>query len=76
MLFISTGIFDDKLRPQILSVVSTANSSLRFRTVDYYLKELQRTLVTIMPVKCFAPKVTETMYHLIQCTLEKKQDEL
>ena len=39
MLFISTGIFD-KLRPQILSVVSTANS-LRFRTVDYYLKELQ-----------------------------------
>ena len=41
MLFISTGIFDDKLRPQILSVVSTANSSLRFRTVDYYLKELQ-----------------------------------
>jgi hypothetical protein len=31
----------DKLRPQILSVVSTANSSLRFRTVDYYLKELQ-----------------------------------
>ena len=25
-----------------------------------------------MPVKCFAPKVTETMYHLIQCNLEKK----
>jgi hypothetical protein len=41
MLFISTGIFDDKLRPQTLSVVSTANSPFRFRTVDYYLKELQ-----------------------------------
>jgi hypothetical protein len=26
MLFISTGIFDDKLRPQILSVGTTANS--------------------------------------------------
>ena len=36
MLFISTRIFDDNF----LSVVSTANS-LRFRTVDYYLKELQ-----------------------------------
>ena len=29
MLFISTGIFDDKLRPQILSVGSTANSLLK-----------------------------------------------
>ena len=28
MLFISTGIFDDKLRPQIVSVGTTANSSL------------------------------------------------
>ena len=28
MLFISTGIFDDKLRPQILSVGTTANSPL------------------------------------------------
>jgi hypothetical protein len=26
MLFISTGIFDDKLRPQILSIGTTANS--------------------------------------------------
>ena len=41
ILFISTGIFDHKLRPQILSVVFTANSSLRFRTVTYYFKELQ-----------------------------------
>ena len=29
MLFISTGIFDDKLRPQILLVGTTANSPLR-----------------------------------------------
>jgi hypothetical protein len=29
MLFISTGIFDDKLRPQSLSVGTTANSPLR-----------------------------------------------
>jgi hypothetical protein len=29
MLFISTGIFDDKVRPQILSVGTTANSPLR-----------------------------------------------
>jgi hypothetical protein len=28
MLFISTGIFDDKLRPQILSVVPTVNAPL------------------------------------------------
>ena len=28
MLFISTGIFDDKLRPQILSVGTTANNPL------------------------------------------------
>ena len=28
MLYISTGIFDDKLRPQILSVGTTANSPL------------------------------------------------
>jgi len=28
ILFISTGIFDDKLRPQILSVATTANSPL------------------------------------------------
>ena len=29
MLFISTGIFDDKFRPQILSVDTTANADLR-----------------------------------------------
>jgi hypothetical protein len=29
MLFISTGIFDDKLRPQILAVDTTTNSPLR-----------------------------------------------
>ena len=29
MLFISTGIFDDKLRPQILSVDTTENSPLK-----------------------------------------------
>ena len=28
MLFISTGIFDDKLHPQILSVGTTANATL------------------------------------------------
>jgi hypothetical protein len=29
MLFISTGIFDDKLRPQILLIGTTANAALR-----------------------------------------------
>jgi hypothetical protein len=29
MLFISTGIFDDKLPPQILLVGTTANADLR-----------------------------------------------
>ena len=29
MLFISTGIFDDKLHPQILLVGTTANAALR-----------------------------------------------
>ena len=32
MLFISTGIFDDKLRPQILSIGTTANSPLSYCT--------------------------------------------
>ena len=39
MLFISTGIFDDKLRPQILSVGTTANSPLKgisiYQITDY-----------------------------------------
>ena len=45
MLFISTGIFYDKLRPQILSVGTTANSPLRGHLVlkDHF---------------CFVPKVT------------------
>jgi hypothetical protein len=34
MLFISTGIFDDKLHPNILSVAPTANAPL----TDYQLK--------------------------------------
>jgi hypothetical protein len=32
MLFISTGIFDDKLHPQILSIVPTANAPLNKKT--------------------------------------------
>ena len=38
MLFISTGIFDDKLHPQILSVVPTANPPL----MDFYDEPEQR----------------------------------
>jgi hypothetical protein len=34
MLFMSTGIFDDKLRPQILSVGTTANSPLRNESLN------------------------------------------
>ena len=37
MLFISTGIFDDKLRPQILSVGTTANAGLMDIFLDYRL---------------------------------------
>ena len=33
MMFISTGIFDDKLRPQILSVDTTANAPLNNHSV-------------------------------------------
>jgi hypothetical protein len=32
MLFISTGIFDDKLHPQILSVAITVNAPLNTKT--------------------------------------------
>jgi len=39
MLFISTGIFDDKLRPQIVSVVPTSNAPLR---------QLMTTELTVM----------------------------
>jgi hypothetical protein len=35
VLFISTGIFDDKLRPQILSVGTTANAALTSH-ITYY----------------------------------------
>jgi hypothetical protein len=34
MMFISTGIFDDKLRPQILAVGTTANSPLSAKPHD------------------------------------------
>jgi len=39
MLFISMGIVDDKLRPQILSVVPTANAPFNVELVssDCYL---------------------------------------
>ena len=41
MLFISTGIFDDKLRPQILPEGTTANSPLtqENRGIHYLLHE-------------------------------------
>jgi len=35
MLFISTGIFDDKLRPQMLSVVPNANAPSRKKYVFF-----------------------------------------
>jgi hypothetical protein len=46
MLFISTGIFYDKLHPQILSVGTTANAALRkilpigcfMKTISFLLK--------------------------------------
>jgi hypothetical protein len=34
MLFISTGIFDDKLRTQIVSVGTTANAALSHTLLD------------------------------------------
>ena len=33
MLFISTEIFDDKLRPQMLSVVPTTNAPFRWEVI-------------------------------------------
>jgi hypothetical protein len=36
MLFISTGVFDDKLRPQILSVGTTANAALSCKLDSAY----------------------------------------
>ena len=41
MLFISTGIFDDKLHPQIVSVGTTANSSLSvFEIIVVYTENI------------------------------------
>jgi hypothetical protein len=45
MLYISTRIFDDKLRPQILSVGTTANSPLRHRRMGHGFRFL-------LPVFC------------------------
>ena len=42
MLLISTGIFDDKLRPQILSVGTTANAALRW--IWPWLQRIQRSV--------------------------------
>ena len=43
MLFISTGIFDDKLRPQIVSVGPTAHAALAV-TVESSMMNITRTL--------------------------------
>jgi hypothetical protein len=41
MMFISTGIFDDKLRPQILAVDTTTNSPLRHTVpLDTYINRV------------------------------------
>jgi hypothetical protein len=40
MLFISTGIFDDKLRPRILLVGTTANSPLSLIAHQDYSNDL------------------------------------
>ena len=44
MLFISTGIFYDKLHPQILSVGTTANSPLR-KTSSFKIKHIMVVLI-------------------------------
>jgi hypothetical protein len=46
MLFISTGIFDDKLRPQIVSVGTTANSPLSLYNV--YINIIYSNLLSIL----------------------------
>ena len=47
MLFISTGIFDDKLRPQNLSVGITANAALTvLKYIDIGLYVLRATIST------------------------------
>ena len=38
MLFISTGIFDDKVRPQILSVGTTANATSKHHVLTLWRK--------------------------------------
>ena len=43
MLFISTGIFDDKLHPQILSVGTTANAAL----ISFIYKKKQLNCTTV-----------------------------
>ena len=48
MLFISTDVFDDKLRPHILSVGTTANSPLR--GVPLYDKSLSIKISLIFPL--------------------------
>jgi hypothetical protein len=51
MLFISTGIFNDKHRPQILSVGTTANSPLTGSTPTYFgaLPKPGTRLVSVEP---------------------------
>jgi hypothetical protein len=48
MLFISTGIFDDKLCPQILLVVPTANAHLRV----FYIKTVKLNYGKVKDVTC------------------------
>ena len=61
MLFVSTEIFDDMLRPQIVSVVPTANAPLRHKLVllfysDYHYVKLPPLFlfVGIRTVGCVA----------------------
>jgi ABC-type enterochelin transport system permease subunit len=62
MLFISTGIFDDKLRPQILSVGTTANYPL-IKLCDATSKVEDH--VYLMPLSTIFPLYGESV--LLSC---------
>jgi len=68
MLFISMGIFDDKLRPPILSVGTTANSPLRLWcfTPHSTIFQLYWWRKPKYPVKTTdLPQFTHKLYHIM-----------
>jgi hypothetical protein len=76
ILFISTGIFDDELRQQILSVDTTANAALS----EYKTESFARRNTSNHAFKIFCSKINcEPMYHgffILEITVVKIMNNL